>query len=112
MTNFDWTDSTFDRETQKVVEELLIEFHDIFARHRVDIGIKNDFKVKFTPIDESPAYSQRLPTPINLREDVTVDLAIPHKYGIIITVPFSKNASRTFAQRKPKGKLCLLVGLR
>ena len=35
-----------------------------------------------------------------------------HKYGIITTLPFSKYASPIFAQRKPNGKLRLLVDLR
>ena len=35
-----------------------------------------------------------------------------HKYGIIRVLPFSKYASPIFAQRKPNGKICLLVDLR
>ena len=35
-----------------------------------------------------------------------------HKYGIITTLPFSKYDSPIFAQRKPNGKLRLLVDLR
>ena len=62
--------------------------------------------------DESPAYSQSLPTPINLKEDILVEQALLHKYGIITTLPFSKNASPIFAQKKPNGKLRLLVDLR
>ena len=34
-----------------------------------------------------------------------------HRYGIITTLPFSKYASPIFAQRKPNGKLRLLVDL-
>ena len=34
-----------------------------------------------------------------------------HKYGIITVLPFSKYPSPTFAQRKPNGKLRLLVDL-
>ena len=46
-----------------------------FIRHRFDIGIDKDFEVKVTPINESPAYGQNLPTPINLKEIITVKLA-------------------------------------
>ena len=35
-----------------------------------------------------------------------------HYYGIITTLPFSKYASPIFAQRKPNGRLRLLVDLR
>ena len=98
LTNFDLTKSTLDTEAQKAIKEILVDSHVIFARHRFDIGNKNNFKVKLTPIGEVPAYSQNLPTPINLKEDITVELASLHKYGIITTLPFSKHASSTFAQ--------------
>ena len=89
-----------------------MEFHDIFARHRFDIGINTEFKVQLTPLDNRPAYSQSLPAPINLKDDILVELALLHKYGIITTLPFSKYASPICAQRKPNGKLRLLVDLR
>ena len=110
--NFDWSDTTLTLFERQKVEELLVEFHDIFARHRFDIGTNREFKVKLTPNDDRPAYSQSLPTPINLKDDITVELALLHKYGIITTLPFSKYASPIFAQRKPNGRLRLLVDLR
>ena len=112
LRNFDWKDSTLTLEEKTKIEELLVEFHDIFARHRFDIGMNEEFKVKLTPKDDSPAYSQSLPAPINLKEDILVELAMLHKYGIITTLPFSKYASPIFAQKKPNGKLRLLVDLR
>ena len=62
--------------------------------------------------DNRPAYSQRLPAPINFKSDILVELALLHKYGIITTLPFSKYASPIFAEKKPNGKLRLLVDLR
>ena len=50
--------------------------------------------------------------PIHLTEDLIVELALMHKYGIIVVLPFSKNASPIFAQRKSIGKLGLVVDLR
>ena len=94
------------------IEVLLVEFHDLFARHRFDIGMNEEFTVKLTPKDDSPAYSQSLPTPINLKEDILVELALLQRYGFITTLPFSKYASPIFAQKKPNGKLRLLVDLR
>ena len=41
-----------------------------------------------------------------------VALALSHKYGIITTLPFRKHASPIFTQRKPNGKLRLLVDSR
>ena len=110
--NFDWTGSTLQPEAKQAVENLLVEFHDSFARRRFDIGINTEFKVQFTPLDNRPAYSQSVPAPINLKDDILVELALLHKYGIITTLPFSKYASPIFAQRKPNGKLRFLVDLR
>ena len=112
LSDFDWTDSILQPEAKQAVENLYVEFHDIFARHRFDIGINADFKVQLTPLNNGPAYSQSLPGPINLKDDILVELALLHKYGIITTLPFSKYASPIFAQRKPNGKLRLLVDLR
>ena len=95
-----------------MIEEILVEYHDIFARHRFDIGVNNDFKIKLTPKTDEPVYSQSLPCPINLKDDLLVELALLQKYGKITTLPFSKYASPIFAQKKPNGRLRLLVDLR
>ena len=34
---------------RKQLEQTIVEYNDIFARHRLDIGINNSFKVKLTP---------------------------------------------------------------
>ena len=112
LSNCEWKDSMLQQHEIKKIESLLVEYHDIFARHRFDIGMNEEFTVKLTPKDDSPAYSQSLPTPVNLKEDILVELALLHKYGIITTLPFSKYASPIFAQKKPNGKLRLLVDLR
>ena len=109
---FKWTDSLITGKDRESLETTLVEFNDIFARHRLDIGMNTQFKVSLTPRDDKPVYTQSLPVPINLKEDLTVELALMHKYGIITTLPFSKYASPIFAQRKPNGKLRLLVDLR
>ena len=112
LEHFDWKDFTLTPEDKVKIEDLLVKFHDIFARHRFDIGMNEEYKVKLTPKDDSPAYSQSLPAPINLREDILVELAMLNKYGIITTLPFSKDASPIFAQKNPNGKLRPLVDLR
>ena len=65
--NFDWTDFMLQQDEITGIEDLLLEFHDNFARHRFDLGMNEKFKMKLTPKDDSPAYSQSLPTPINLK---------------------------------------------
>ena len=112
LEDFDWKDSTLTPEEKEKIEELLVELHDILARHRFDIGMNEEFNSKLTPKDDFPAHSQSLPAPINLKEDILVELAMLHKYGIITTLPFSKYASPIFAQKKPNGNFKLLVDLR
>ena len=73
--HFDWKDSMLNRQEFAEVKNLLVEFHDIFARHRFDIGMNEEFTVKLLPKDDSPAYSQSLPTPVKHKDDILVELA-------------------------------------
>ena len=74
--------------------------------------LDREFEVKLTPKDDKVDYSQSLPMPVHLKEDLNFELALMHKYGIITVLPFSKYASPFLAQRKPNGKLPLLVDLK
>ena len=109
---FDWTDTLLTETEKQAVEDILVEYHDIFDRHRMDIGMNTEFKVKLTPKDDKAVCSRSTPMPIHLKEDLIVDLALMHKNGIITVLPFSKYASPIFARRKPNGKIRLLVDLR
>ena len=75
---------------KQAIEDVLLDYHDIFARHRMDSGTNTEFKVKITPKDDKAVYSRNLPIPIHLKEDLSVELAVRHKYGIIRVLPFSK----------------------
>ena len=108
LKRFDWTDTLLTEIEKQAVENMLVEHHDIFARHRMDIGMNTEF----TPKDDKAVYSKSLPMPIHLKEDLIVELALMQKYGIITVLPFSKCASPIFAHRKPNQKLRLLVDLR
>ena len=110
--SFNWDDSFLTPSQQLQVEELLVKYNSIFARHRFDIGMNTDFKVKLTPQHQEPVYSQSLPTPTNLKDDLLVQLALMQEYGIITTMPHSKYSSPMFAQGKPNCKLRILVDLR
>ena len=112
LERFGWTDTLLTQTEKHAVENILVEYHDIFARHRTDIGMNTEFKVRLTPKDDKAVYSQSLPMPIHLTEDLIVELVFMHKNGIITVLPFSKYASPIFAQRKPNGKLRLLVDLK
>ena len=109
---FDWTHFLLTDTEIQAVEEFLVEYYDIFARHRMDIGMNTQIKVKVTPKDDRAVYSQNLLMPIHLMKDSRVELALMHKNGIFTVLLFSRYASPIFAQRKPIGKLRLLVHLR
>ena len=112
LKRFDWTDTLLTETEKQAVEDILVEYHDIFARHRMDIGMNTELKVKLAPKDDKSVCSQSLPMPIHLKEDLIVEFTLMHKYGIITVLPFSKYASPIFAQRKPNLKLRLPVDLR
>ena len=112
LKRFDWTDTLLTETEKQAVEGILLEYHDTFARHRMDIGMNAEFKVKLTRKDDKAVYSQSLPMPIHLKEDLIVGLTLMHKCGIVKVLSFSKYASPIFAQRIPNGKLRLLVDLR
>ena len=112
LKRFDWTNTLLTKTEKQAVEDILVDYHDIFARHRMDIGKNTEFKVKLTTKHHKVVYSQSLPIPIHLKEDLIVQLALMQKYKIITVLPFSKYASLIFAQRKPNGKIRLLVDVK
>ena len=50
--NFDWKDSMLHQHEIKTIQSLLVEYHDIFARHRFDKRMNEEFTVKLTPMDD------------------------------------------------------------
>ena len=112
LKRFDWTDTLHTETEKQATEDVLVDYRDNFARQRMDIGMNTDFKLKMTPKDDKTVYSRSLPMLIQLKEDLIVEMALMHNNGIITVLPFSKYASPIFAQRKPNGKLRLLVDLR
>ena len=111
LAQFPWKNSVFNDEQKRTVENLLLEYHHIFARHRLDIGKNDDFKVKLTPENNEPMYTQGPPTPIHYRDEVLVELALLQYWGVITTLTYSKYSSPIFPVRKPSSKLRLLVDL-
>ena len=112
LKRFDWTDTLLTETEKQALEDILVDYHDIFARHRMDTGMNTEFKVRLTSKDDKAVYSQSLQMSIHLKEDLIVELVLMHKFELITMLPFSKLASPIFAQRKPNGKLRLLVDLR
>ena len=75
---FDCTDTLLTETEKQAVEVILVEYHDISARHRMDIGMNTEFKVKLTPKDNKAVYSQSLPMPIQMKKYLIVELALMH----------------------------------
>ena len=65
----------------------------------MDIGMKNEFKMRLTPKNDKVVYSQSLPMPIHLKEDLIVELAGMLKYGFYpcqnMRVPFLRSENPT-----------------
>ena len=101
----DWTDTLLTETEKLAIEDILVEYHDIFARHRMDIGMNTEFKVKLTPKDDKAVYSQNLPMPIHRKKDLIVELALMHKYGIVTVLLFAKYASPIFAKKEAQRKI-------
>ena len=60
LNRFDWTNTLLTETEKQAVEDILVEYHDIFARHRMDIGMNTEFKVRLTPKDDKAVYSPSL----------------------------------------------------
>ena len=84
---FKWTDSLSTGKDCESLEATIVGFNDIFARYRLDIGMDTQFKVSLTPQNDKPVFTQNLPAPNNLKEDLTLELVLMHRYGIITTPP-------------------------
>ena len=109
---FDWTNTLLTEAEKQAVEDILVEYRNNFTRQGMDIGLNTEFKVKLNPKDDKVVYCQSLLMPIHLKEDLILEMFLMHKYGIIPVLTSSKYASLIIAQKKPNGKLRLLVDLK
>ena len=82
LSKFKMTDSLITGEDRENLYSTIVEFNDIFARHKVDIGINSKSEFSLTPQDDKPVFTQSLPVPIKLKENLTLQLALMHRYGI------------------------------
>ena len=97
---FDWSNTLFDAEQRAEIEKILVKDHQIFARHRFDIGGNDEFKVKLTPAHDDPVYKKSPPTALHIKEDLKVELALLQYYGILRTLPYSKDSSPIIRSEK------------
>ena len=65
---FSWDTCVLNADQKGQLEEFLVEYHDVFARHRFFVGYNTELKIKLTPEYALPLYVQYPPAPIHLRE--------------------------------------------
>ena len=53
LKDFNWNYSLLTEEEKQQVEDLLVEYNDIFGRHRLDISINTELTIKLTPKETS-----------------------------------------------------------
>ena len=112
LKQFDLSKSALTAEQIQEMQEIFVDYKDLFAKHRFDVGYNTELKVKLTPAHDLPVYVPSPPTPIHLRDETSVELALMQYYGIVTLLPNSKYSSPIFAQRKSSGKLRILIDLR
>ena len=110
--HFDWSKSALTAEQILEMQEILVDYNDIFEKQRFDVRYNTELKVKLTPAHDLPVYVQSPPTPIHSRDEILVELALMQFCGVVTLLPNSKYTSPIFAQRKSSGKLRSLIDLR
>ena len=60
-----WDTCVLNADQKRQLEEFLVEYHDVFAKHRFDIGYNTELKIKLTPEHPLPVYVQGPPAPIH-----------------------------------------------
>ena len=112
LKKFSWDTCVLNADQKRQLEEFLVEYHDVFAKHSFDVGYNTELKIKLTPEHPLPVYVQDAPAPIHLRDAISGELALLQYFNIITTLSHSKYSSPIFVHRKLSGKLRILNDLR
>ena len=112
LKKFSWDTCVLSHDQKQDLEKFLVEYHDVFAKHRFDVGYKTELQIKLTPEHPLPVYVQGPPAPIHLRDELLVELASLQYFNIITTLPHSKYSSPIIVHRKASGKMRILFDLR
>ena len=107
-----WDTCVLNVDQKRQLEEFLAEYHDVFAKHRFDVGYNAELKIELTLEHPLPLYVQGPPAPIHLRDEILIELALLKPSNFITTLSHSKYSSPVFVYRKSSGKLRILIDLR
>ena len=107
-----WDTCVVNADQKRQLEEFLVGYYDVFAKHCVDVGYNRELKIKLTPEHPLPVYVQDPPAPIHLRDEILVELALLRFFNITTTLSHSKYSNTTSVHRKSSGKLRIFIDLR
>ena len=107
-----WDTCVPNADQKRQLEEFLVEYHDVFAEHRFEIGDNKKLKIKLGPEHPLPVYVQGAPAPIHLRDEILIELALLQYFKITTTLSHSKYSSPIFVHRNSSAKLRILIDLR
>ena len=109
LKKFSWDTCFLNADQKRQLEEFLVEYHDVFAEHRFDVGYNTELKIKLIREHPLPVYVQGPPAPIHLRDEILIELALLPYFNIITTLSHSKYSSPIFVHRISSGKLRILI---
>ena len=58
FSKFSWDTCVLNADQKRQLEEFLVEYLDVFAKHRFDVGYNTELKIKLAPQHPLPAYFQ------------------------------------------------------
>ena len=112
LEKINWNNSAFNQHVKQKMQNLLVNYNSNFARHWSGLLINMDCFIKLTPEHTQLEYTPYLSTPIQLRDEMLIELALMQDYEIITTLLFSKYSSPLLAPQTLSGKLRILIDLR
>ena len=112
LRKFSWDTCVLNADPKRQLEEFLVEYHDVFAKHRFGVGYNTELKIELTPEHPLPVYVQGPPAPIHLPYEILIELALLQYFNIITTLSHSKYSSPIIVHRESSGKLRILFDLR
>ena len=92
--------------------EFLVEYHDVFAKHRFDVGYNKELNYKLTSEHPIPVCVQSSPGPIQLHDELLIEYSLPQNFNIKQRCHIPNTVVRCFFHCKSCGKLEIVFDLR
>ena len=65
-----WDTCVLKADHKRQLEEYMVEYHNVFVKHRFDVGCNTELNIKTTPEHPLTRYVQGAPAPIHLRHEI------------------------------------------